>query len=85
MGLLPDVPELRGTLVQLEPLSKRHAADLAVAAEEDRNSYDFTRVPHGFGVEEYLNAQFEQAEGGKLTPLAQIRLSDQRAVGCTAY
>jgi hypothetical protein len=38
MGLLPDVPELRGTLVQLEPLSKRHAADLAVAAEEDRNS-----------------------------------------------
>jgi RimJ/RimL family protein N-acetyltransferase len=85
MGLLPDVPELHGTLVRLEPLSKRHAADLAFAADEDRISYDFTWVPQGSEIEEYLNAQFQRAEDSKLAPFAQIRQSDQRAVGCTAY
>jgi RimJ/RimL family protein N-acetyltransferase len=85
MGLLPDVPELHGTLVRLEPLSTHHATDLAIAADEDRRAYGFAWVPRGFEIEGYLHAQFERAEDGKLTPFAQIRLSDQRAVGCTAY
>jgi RimJ/RimL family protein N-acetyltransferase len=29
--------------------------------------------------------QFQRAETGKLAPFAQIRLSDDRVVGCTAY
>jgi len=85
VGLLRDVPVLHGALVRLEPLSGRHAADLAQAAEEDRCAYDFTWVPRADEVEDYLHSQFQRAVEGKLIPFAQIRMSDQRAVGCTAY
>ena len=46
-------PVLDGTMVRLEPLHHGHAADLAVAAEEDRSSYAFTwrssRLPRRSG------------------------------------
>ncbi len=80
-----DVPALHGSLVRLEPLALRHAEDLAAAAEEDRSDYGFTWVPQGPEMGDYLRAQFQRAETGKLTPFAQIRAADQRAVGCTAY
>ena len=85
MGPLRDVPVLHGTLVRLEPLSGRHAADLARAAEEDRRAYGFTWVPRGDEIDDYLHSQFQRAVEGKLIPFAQIRMTDQRAVGCTAY
>lgn len=75
---------LAGELVRLEPLSFAHADDLATAAEEDRGSYGYTLVPQGDEVQDYLTAQFGRAERG-LTPFAQVRLADGRAVGCTAY
>lgn len=80
-----DPPTLEGALVRLEPLSAHHIADLAVAAEEDRGPYGFTHVPRASEAEAYLSAHIERAKDGKLTPLAQVRLSDGRAVGCTAY
>ena len=80
-----DVPVLQGTRVRLEPLSMAHAADLALAAEEDRGAYGFTWVPRGSEIEGYLRAQFQRAQEGELIPFAQIRLSDERAVGSTAY
>jgi RimJ/RimL family protein N-acetyltransferase len=79
-----DVPVLEGAQVRLEPLSNRHAGDLAAAAEEDRSSYDFTLVPRGSEVNGYLDSQFARITQG-LIPFAQIRRSDGRAVGCTAY
>ena len=79
-----DVPVLEGSLVRLEPLSASHAKDLAIAAEEDRASYGLTLVPRAGEVDSYLAAQLARAEQG-LTPFAQIRRSDSRAVGCTAY
>jgi RimJ/RimL family protein N-acetyltransferase len=85
MNQLPDVPVLRGCLVRLEPLSVRHAEDLAISAEEDRRSYGLTRVPHAPEVGEFLAAHFERAKSGKMVPFAQIRQADGRAVGCTAY
>jgi RimJ/RimL family protein N-acetyltransferase len=85
MNRLPDVPVLRGSLVRLEPLSMRHAEDLAVAAEEDRGAYAFTRVPRAPEVEEYLAAHFERARSGMMVPFAQIRQADGRAVGGTSY
>ena len=85
VGPFRDVPVLHGALVRLEPLSGRHAADLARAAEEDRRAYEFTWVPRGDEVDDYLHSQFQRAVEGKLIPFAQIRMTDQRAVGCTAY
>ena len=85
MGFLPAVPVLSGSLVRLEPLSPDHAADLAVAAEEDREAYGFTVVPRGWEVEQYLAAHSGRANSGMLAPFAQIRQGDGRAIGVTAY
>jgi RimJ/RimL family protein N-acetyltransferase len=85
MGFLPVVPVLDGSLVRLEPLSPAHAADLAVAAEEDRAAYGFTVVPRAWEVEQYLAAHSERAKSGMLEPFAQIRQGDGRAIGVTAY
>jgi N-acetyltransferase len=82
MSVPLDVPVLRGSLVRLEPLDMSHAADLALAAEEDRSAYAFTLVPRAEEVEAYLKDQRERAG---LTPFAQVRVADGRAVGCTAF
>lgn len=73
-------PVLAGSLVRLEPLGPEHIGDLARGAEEDRGSYGFTLVPRGTGMAAYVAAQ--RARTG-LTPFAQVRLGDGRAVGCT--
>jgi N-acetyltransferase len=78
-------PVLEGTLVRLEPLDHRHAADLAVAAEEDRGTYAFTWVPRADEVGAYIDAQLARAATGRLAPYAQVSLATGRAVGTTAY
>jgi len=85
MSLVLDIPELQGRLVRLEPLAHAHATDLADAAEEDRSTFGYTWVPRRQEIDQYIARQLQQAESGKLTPFAQIRLADNRAVGCTAY
>lgn len=78
-------PPLHGSLVRLEPLSISHRLDLAEAAEEDRSAYRWTGVPRADEVEGYIGAYLGRAEEGLMVPFAQIRLSDGRAVGATAY
>jgi RimJ/RimL family protein N-acetyltransferase len=78
-------PVLEGTLVRLEPLDHRHAPDLAVAAEEDRSTYRFTRVPRAAEVPAYIDAQHARAASGKMAPYAQVDAVSGRAVGATAY
>lgn len=85
MSLVLDIPVLEGVLVRLEPLSLAHSTDLAEAVEEDRSAFGYTWVPDGSGIGHYIGHQLQQARSGKLTPLTQIRLADNRAVGCTAY
>ena len=78
-------PVLEGSIVRLEPLGRRHAADLAVAAEEDRSSYRFTWVPAASEVDAYLDVQLGRAAEGLLMPYAQISKATGRAVGVTAH
>jgi RimJ/RimL family protein N-acetyltransferase len=78
-------PVLEGALVRLEPLEHRHAADLAVAAEEDRGSYEFTWVPRADEVGDYIDAQLGRAATGRLAPYAQVSVSSGRAVGATSF
>jgi RimJ/RimL family protein N-acetyltransferase len=80
-----DVPVLEGSRVLLVPLEFQHAADLTIAAEEDRRTFAFTRVPRAGEVTEYVQQQLDRRDQGRLAPFAQIRRSDLRAVGCTAY
>jgi RimJ/RimL family protein N-acetyltransferase len=85
VSLVLDIPFLQGALVRLEPLSLTHSTDLAEAAEEDRSTFGHTWVPDGRDIDRYIGHQLLQAQSGKLAPLAQIRLADNRAVGCTAF
>ncbi|MZG16940.1 GNAT family N-acetyltransferase [Streptomyces sp. SID5914] len=78
-------PVLEGTLVRLEPLGQQHAADLAVAAEEERGTYDFTSVPRADEVGSYIDAHLATAATGRLAPYAQVSLATGRAIGATAY
>src|SRR6201996_8336624 len=85
MSFLADPPVLSGALVRLEPLSRAHQADLAVAAEEDRGRYAFTEVPRAAGGGALLAPRAARAAAGRMVPFAQIRRADGRAVGCTSY
>ncbi|CCK29909.1 acetyltransferase [Streptomyces davaonensis JCM 4913] len=78
-------PVLEGALVRLEPLERRHAAGLALAAEENRDSYAFTWVPTAAEVEGYVDAQLARAAAGSLAPYAQISSATGRVVGTTSY
>jgi N-acetyltransferase len=85
MSFRLEGPVLEGGLVRLEPLEHRHAADLAVAVEEDRTSYEFTWVPRGAEVEQYIETQLARAAAGRMAPYAQVAKATGRAVGATAY
>lgn len=85
MGFTLEGPALEGALVRLEPLSHRHADDLAQAAEEDRSSYGFTRVPSAAEVGPYIDTQLGLAATGRLAPYAQVERESGRAVGVTAF
>jgi N-acetyltransferase len=80
MGVRLDVPVLAGTLVRLEPLTMDHAGELAEAAEENRSSYGFTLVPGAEDMESYVAGQLTRPG---LTPFAQVRVADGKAVGHT--
>lgn len=80
-----EPPVLEGTLVRLEPLTPAHAEDLAVAAEEDRSSYEYTWVPRAAEMDSYVTAHLERAAQGTMIPFAQVRRADGRAVGSTSY
>ncbi|MFC8367126.1 MULTISPECIES: GNAT family N-acetyltransferase [unclassified Streptomyces] len=85
MGFVLEGPVLEGTSVRLEPLEHRHTADLALAAEENRDTYTYTWVPRAGEVGAYIDAQLARAATGRLAPYAQISLATGRAVGATAY
>lgn len=85
MSFVLEGPVLEGARVRLEPLERRHAADLTTAAEEDRGSYGFTWVPAAAEIEGYLDAQLARAATGRLAPYAQVDRVSGRAVGVTAY
>jgi RimJ/RimL family protein N-acetyltransferase len=80
-----DGPVLEGDRVRLEPLEHRHVPGLALAAEEDRGSYDFTWVPRADEVSGYIDQQLARAASGRLAPYAQVLRSTGRVVGATSF
>ncbi len=76
---------LSGSLVRLEPLSMRRAADLAIAADEDRSTYGFTYVPRRDQIENYIATLLARSDAEEFFPFAQVRQGDDRAIGCTSF
>jgi hypothetical protein len=66
MSLRLEGPVLKGALV-------RHAADLAVAAEENRAAYSFTWVPSAAEVHDYIDAQPGRAAAGRMPRMRRCR------------
>ncbi|WP_328946213.1 GNAT family N-acetyltransferase [Streptomyces sp. NBC_00250] len=85
MGFTLEGPVLEGALVRLEPLGHHHAAGLAEAAEENRDSYGFTPVPERNAVEAYIDARLSGAADGLLMPYAQVNVATGQAVGHTSF
>ncbi|MEV4560177.1 GNAT family protein [Kitasatospora sp. NPDC049285] len=84
-GPLLEGPLLEGRLVRLEPLEQRHAAGLARAAEENRDSYGYTWVPRADAADRYIATQQERAAAGRLAPYAQVSTASGEVVGATAF
>ena len=86
---MPDrfpVGPLVGDLVRLDPLSTGHVDALAHAAEGDRSTFGFTRVPHGRDdTAAYVGSHLERAARGDLIPFVVVRRSDDLVVGSTSF
>jgi N-acetyltransferase len=81
-----DPPTLTGSLVRLEPLSVDHVDQLVAASSEGRDTYGFTTVPKGVdSVRAYVRDWLDAVAAGEAIAFAQIRRSDDRAVGVTTY
>ncbi|WP_030689792.1 GNAT family N-acetyltransferase [Streptomyces globisporus] len=85
MGFTLEGPVLEGVFVRLEPLGHHHAAGLAEAAEEDRDSYGFTWVPRREETGAYIDAQLGRAADGRVAPYVQVDLATGQVVGATAF
>ncbi|MGW6964797.1 GNAT family N-acetyltransferase [Streptomyces zaomyceticus] len=85
MGFTLEGPVLEGALVRLEPLGRHHAAGLAEAAEENRDTYAFTPVPRREEVDAYVEARLAAAATGVLAPYAQVSVATGRPVGHTSF
>ncbi|MGP4111419.1 GNAT family N-acetyltransferase [Streptomyces sp. 4N509B] len=86
MGILDGGQVLEGARVRLEPLERRHAHGLGRAAEENRQSYAYARVPTADEAERYVDTQLERVAAGLvLVPYAQVDRATGRVVGATSY
>ncbi|MGW8362097.1 GNAT family N-acetyltransferase [Streptomyces wedmorensis] len=85
MGFTLEGPVLEGAFVRLEPLGHHHAAGLADAAEEQRDSYGFTWVPRREEVPAYVDTQLGRAADGRLAPYVQVDAATGRTVGATSF
>lgn len=79
-------PVLEGRFVRLEPLDHRHAAGLAAAASQSRDSYGYTWVPATLqDAADYVEQQHARVATGRLAPYAQVDKASGRVVGATAF
>jgi len=92
MNTLPGLPDwiapvtLRGSGVELAPLSLSHAEDLA-AATRDGELWKlwYTSVPAPQGMQAEIRRRLDLQAAGSMLPFAVIDRSDGTAVGMTTY
>jgi N-acetyltransferase len=81
-----EIPSLRGSVVHLEPMTREAVSALVEAANEDRRSYGFTRVP---STREHMTAHVEELlqlwSIGEAVPFVQVAAHSGRLVGATRF
>ncbi len=86
MGAVLHTGPLRGHHVELVPLERSFADELAVAAAGDRSSFGWTEVPDGpEATARYIDNLLAQRDRGEAVPFAQRHLASGRLVGCTRF
>lgn len=77
---------LRGDAVRLDPLGEDDAEPLFEAAQEDRWSYAFTRVPSTVHeMQRYVRAALEERERNEAVPFVVRDCDTGRVLGTTRY
>jgi RimJ/RimL family protein N-acetyltransferase len=80
-----ESPTLAGRHVRLEPLDLAHAAELVVAVNESRATYDFTLVPSSVtGMEAYIVTALSDQDHGQSIPFV-VRDAAGAVVGSTRF
>ena len=74
---------LTGRTIRLEPLERRHAADMAQAADSDTFRYHGLQpeISHA-GFESYIDTLLSRAA---MVPFAQVLIESGKAIGGTTY
>jgi len=77
---------LTGMHVRLEPLERRHADALALAAAADPSLYRWSPVPQGKDEAlSYIETALAWREGGTALPFATLRAQDGVVIGSTRF
>ncbi len=80
------VAPLEGRRVRLEPLVPTHVTALVEAADEDRTTFTFARVPHGRdAMAHYVEELLADYDVGLTVPFAQVDTVNGRVVGVTRF
>lgn len=86
MALALDIPSLRGNVVHLEPMTLDSVSALVEAANEDRRTYGFTRVPSTqAAMTEYVEELLHLWSLGEAVPFVQVAAHSGRIVGATRF
>jgi len=80
------IPTLNGKYVRLAPMSLNHVDALVEAANEDRSTYGYTKVPSSREeMAAYALDLLSQHESDLTVPFVQIDVSSDTVVGVTRY
>jgi RimJ/RimL family protein N-acetyltransferase len=83
---MPELPELRGRHVVLEPMTAAHVDELLAAATGDRSTFRFTPIPGDRpAMARYVEKAEAARDAGTQVPLVSRRLTDGRVVGSTRF
>lgn len=77
---------LRGNLVRLEPLGRRHVDGLVQASSEDPGLYQWSPVPQGRSEAlEYVRTALAWKRSNTALPFAIVRVEDSATIGSTRF
>ena len=86
MDVVAGTATLPGRLVRLDPLVEAHVDGLLTAAGEDRATFGFTTVPRDREhMLRYVAELVALRAAGEAVAFAQVRVADERVVGCTRF
>jgi N-acetyltransferase len=81
-----EIPTLAGQFVRLEPMTGDQVEGLLEAANEDRSTYLYSKIPQTRDdMATYVTDLLEQWERDEAIPFTQVSLENGRVVGATRF